>query len=322
MKTKIITKVISVILSLALLSCFFIPTYAVLVEPTENLSIEVVEKDLETNEVEEKIYSSNDNGVSDVEIVDSWIDNSDDLFSNSSSNETVNNITFADPYSIIGGSDGRTKVASTKVHPYSAIVYLEIYFGLIKRVGTGFLISDNIVVTAGHCVYNQKYGWATSITVIPGKDGYSVFNDPYGVATSKRLGVSKEWHREGDTAYDWGTIKIVDSLVGNPGKIDIASIDNRTAAGTNINISGYPTSVNDKIVYSQYEMSGTINRATAYRFYYDIDVSGGQSGAPILNENNVAIGIHTAATETENTGIMFNDNVLYYLEQCVANIIG
>lgn len=83
-------------------------------------------------------------------------------------------------------------------------------------------------------------------------------------------------------------------------KINIASLDNEAALNAPIKISGYPAEIAGKTTYAQYEMSGTISSYTAYRYYYTIDTSGGQSGSPILDKNNVAIGIHTSLEKNEN----------------------
>lgn len=77
---------------------------------------------------------------------------------------------------IIIGDDNRVKV-NTRNFPYNVICYLSIYSdGGNCYYGTGFFISKRCVVTAGHCVFFRG-GWARSITVIPGADGFS---RPYG----------------------------------------------------------------------------------------------------------------------------------------------
>ncbi len=315
------TKIISFVLCLALLSSLFIPAYATSIDVTEKVNVSVVEKDLETNKVEEKVYSNSTNGTPNVKVIDSWIDKAETNFDVSEDMLANKKFGFDTPYSIIGDSDGRTKVSSTKVHPYSAIVYLDIFFGAINVRGTGFLISDNVVATAGHCIYDDEYGWATSISVMPGKTGYGVFHDPYGVATAKKMAVSHQWLNSNDSNYDWGAIEIRSGLIGNPGKINIASLSDNNSA---IKISGYPGEFAGKTTYAQYEMSGAVSFSTSYRYYYTIDTSGGQSGAPILDANNVAVGIHTSGdkTNTYNSGIKFTDSVLYYLNLCISNGVG
>lgn len=319
MKTKKITKVFAIILCLTMLFSSSVLAFAATTESEETLSVGVVEKNFVTNKVEEKVYTGTASGETSVEIIDSWIDDMERNFDVLESNISLNKSMFAETFSIIGGSDERTKVSSTRVHPYSAIVYVDIYFGTVHMRGSGFLVSDNIVVTAAHCLYSEEYGWPTSVSVMPGKTGYSVFNDPYGVAAAKSIGVSKQWLADSDSNYDWGAIEIFDSLVGNPGKLNMVSLNDSTALNTTIKISGYPAEVAGKTTYAQYEMSGTISYCTAYRYYYTIDSSGGQSGAPILNGNNEVIGIHTSGSTYYNTGIRFTADVLYYLNLCVAN---
>ncbi len=314
-------KIVSLALCLVLLSSLLIPVYATPVEATETVSVGVAEKDLQTNVVKEKVYSNDVDETPQVEVVDSWIDEPETNFNLSTNMLPDIKFGFENLYSIID-SDGRTKVSSTKVHPYSAIVYLDIIYGTsaVGR-GTGFLIDDNIVATAGHCLYSAKYGWATSVSVMPGKNGFGVFHDPYGVAMAKRIAVSHQWLNSCDSNYDWGAIEIKSGLIGNPGKINIASLDDEYST---IKISGYPKTVGSSTTYAQYEMSGTISFSTPSRYYYEIDTSIGQSGAPILNSNNIAVGIHTdgVGAGLYNNGIKFTPNVLYYLNLCISNGVG
>ena len=68
-------------------------------------------------------------------------------------------------------------------------------------------------------------------------------------------------------------------------------------------------------------MSGTVIPLGDYRFFYTIDSSGGQSGAPILNENNEVIGIHTSGSDLMNSGVRITPQVSYYLNEFVEGRI-
>lgn len=60
-------------------------------------------------------------------------------------------------------------------------------------------------------------------------------------------------------------------------------------------IGGYPA---DKPIYNQYIMSGSANLSNGV-LSYTIDTFGGQSGAPVLDNNtNKVIGIHSAGSKT------------------------
>lgn len=276
------------------------------------VSVGVVEKDLDTGIVRELVYSENSDGSTNVNEINSWTDTSseEDAVTTFSTANSLLNLR-----SVIG-SDGRTVVSNTRQFPYSAICYLEIHFGTTTMRGTGFFIDDNVVATAGHCIYDDELGFATSITVKPGRDG--LLSIPYGLAVSKTLAVSTQWHESCDKNYDWGAFSIRSGIIGNPGIFSLTTISDNTTI-SNAKISGYPATINGSTTYKQYEMSGSVSTFTAYKLSYTIDTSGGQSGAPILNSNNVVIGIHTSGSSTTNYGVRVTSNMLYYYNEFISN---
>ncbi len=315
-------RIISVLLCVILLSGILImPTSAIHITEEESIidpsstAVEVLEKDLDTNIVEEKIYSRDSNGIDTVKTVDSWTDDETKSFTSATP-------MLPDPAAELNGiidTDDRTEVKNTKIFPYSAIVHLEIFFGLNVYRGTGFLIADDVVVTAAHCLYSEEYGWATNVTVRPGRNGALI---PFGLATSKSVAVSKEYYANFDSNYDWGAIRVHKSFVGEPGAFNLKVFEN-TGSVINARISGYPAEVASKKLSTtkQYEMSGTVIPLGDYRFFYTIDSSGGQSGAPILNENNEVIGIHTSGSDLMNSGVRITPQVSYYLNEFVEGRI-
>ncbi|MCI5145281.1 MAG: hypothetical protein D3923_07055, partial [Candidatus Electrothrix sp. AR3] len=74
-----------------------------------------------------------------------------------------------------------------------------------------------VVLTAGHCVYDRKdgYGWATEIYVYPGYDGSATSPEtgPYGRGKSTWLGSWTGWTDSGNYDNDLGYIRI-DRAVG------------------------------------------------------------------------------------------------------------
>src|SRR4051812_48300357 len=56
-------------------------------------------------------------------------------------------------YSIIGPTDGRTRVTDTRRLPHSAIAHIERDFGDGRLTGcTAFFISPTTLLTAAHCI--------------------------------------------------------------------------------------------------------------------------------------------------------------------------
>jgi len=74
---------------------------------------------------------------------------------------------------VIIGADDRQRIADTSALPYRWICDLSITDATgLEWLGTGWLASRRLVITAGHCVYlTNQGGWARRITVAPGRDG-------------------------------------------------------------------------------------------------------------------------------------------------------
>jgi glutamyl endopeptidase len=110
------------------------------------------------------------------------------------------------------GTDNRTRVNTTTTFPHRAITYLEIKYPNFTRTYqcTGFFVGPDTVVTSGHCLHSKKRGgWATSIIVIPGKDGRS---NPYSYVRGISFHSVKGWTENADYNYDYGAIKVERSL--------------------------------------------------------------------------------------------------------------
>lgn len=308
-------KIVSIVICcMFLLSVSLIPIIAINEETSkDNIAVSALEKDFETNVVEEKVYSTDFCGNESVETINSWTDIKSDSITEVDS-FGVASLFSANNIATMGiiGTDDRTEISNTRKFPYSAVVhiYVEFMHGKEAFEGTGFLVADNIVVTSAHLLYKKEYdGWATSVTVKPGRNG--ILSMPYGLAKAKKVAVSTQWEETKDYNYDWGAIKTAHSIVGNPGKFSMTTVED--SWNIPAKIIGYP----GEKEYKQYEMSDLAMTVGDYSLGYQIDTTAGQSGSPILNENNVAIGVHSRAGDGHNFGIRFTPNVLYYLNEFI-----
>ena len=213
---------------------------------------------------------------------------------------------------IIIGLDDRQPVPSTTTFPFSAICCLLVTYPNGQTLPmTGWLFWYDIVITAGHVVYNSsKGGWATSITVIPGANGSSA---PYGSAIGIMFASDAAWVNNGDRDYDWALIQISAGLGRSAGCFGL-TYSNSSYVDTTVTIAGYPYEYEK--TREMWYMSGNIISNTANLLSYTIDTTEGQSGSPIYKSDNIAIGIHTHGTHNglfwENRGTRITQALYNY----------
>ncbi|MBO5448687.1 MAG: trypsin-like serine protease [Ruminococcus sp.] len=186
----------------------------------------------------------------------------------------------------------------------------------VTYIGTGFILSNNAVITAGHCVYDDGE-WATSIKVYPAKYGST---NPYGYATGTSFSCGSAWKNSGNTSQDWGLIRINSSsnLCGKCGSLGL-----RWQSGTYVDdyvsIAGYPVTYKSKTPNGKYmyKHSGKISSNTSSVLTYkDIDTSGGESGAPVVeyyqDSGWTAIGIHRGTINGKNSAVRISEWLFNY----------
>lgn len=211
------------------------------------------------------------------------------------------------------GYDSRYRIFDTTTYPQRAISLIA-YEG--KTHCTGWLISPDTLVTAGHCLHdggaNGKWRVKTALRAYP---GYSDGNAPYGSCGAKEIYAAYHWVFAADPESDIGFIKL-DCTIGKaigyfgyfvPGKVD----------GATATITGYPSDKGGGL--QQWASDGTIVASTPAKLYYDNDTSGGMSGSPVWvrnsNDGSVwGIGIHAAAETTTNSGTRINPTVFMLME--------
>lgn len=193
--------------------------------------------------------------------------------------------------SIIGGSDERKKITNTTSVPYYGIAYLSITMedGTSYR-GTGFMISPNTMLTAGHCLKKTSTK-AKSVTVYPGRNGTS---KPITAKMTKYYVDTK--YTGSEVEWDYGII-VLDSNVGNTtGWFGLHGTSGSSIGTTNIKVTGYPS---DLAGYYMWTCDGTVSNISTNRFKHTADTAGGESGSPTYFYNgsygNQAVGIHTHA---------------------------
>jgi glutamyl endopeptidase len=193
------------------------------------------------------------------------------------------------------GADDRQRVTDTELTPWRRICSLQMRGRMgTGIIGTGWLVGPRTVITAGHCVYSQDFfgGWATEITVIPGRNGT---HEPFGRTISEDFSSTDRWVRERDPDFDIGCIHLNEPVGETAGWFGFATLPADDLQDYLINVSGYPGDLGNGT--QLYTHRNRILRVTEQRIYYDVDSYAGESGGPawIIESDNAAptvVGIH------------------------------
>lgn len=187
-------------------------------------------------------------------------------------------------------------------------------------LGTGFVLSDSAIVTAGHCVYDYYTGkWAKSIRVIPAYENGLM---PYGSAMGTSFSCGSAWKDSGDAQQDWGVIHVNNSFPSKCGYLGLRYQSN-TYVDTYFYLAGYPGRVGDHLqteVNGNYMYCGfgkvTWNSSSVVS-YTELDTSEGQSGAPVMkyysDTGYTAVAIHRGTYNGRNSGVRLSEWLFNYL---------
>ncbi|MDZ8256979.1 trypsin-like serine protease [Nostoc sp. ChiQUE01b] len=230
--------------------------------------------------------------------------------------------------------DGRTKVSNTTTFPFSAMGKMRIRWkgpdGVIDTAddiivnGSGAMIGPYHFLTAGHCVYDTRYGgWADKIEVMLGSKGniiagtnradYQYYSEAKSVYTRSFEGWTQGDQTKSETfQYDIGLVTL-DRNIGNFTGWFNYGYDDNLSSGTLMNVTGYPSDKFDSNSdgqwdnYDMWTQSGKITSTTdSVLRSNELDIIPGNSGGPLwLNKSNTdkptIYGVASNETNTNNT---------------------
>ncbi|KAL9602705.1 MAG: hypothetical protein Q9219_001695 [cf. Caloplaca sp. 3 TL-2023] len=210
--------------------------------------------------------------------------------------------------SVVEG-DERTLVDKIHFAPggkYRSIVKLFIHYEFQEKggwaMGTGWLITPDILVTAGHCSYDwsHKLGRATEVKAYIGYDGRQSEKSPdVQFRQAKRVATTEGWiTTRGQKPFDVSFMQLQKPFTGvTPFKFEDTPANGRLALG----VVGYPgdkidRGTNEKGAH-MYEMflptEYDLSTQKDTMLEYQIDTFGGNSGSPVLRQKDlVSIGAH------------------------------
>lgn len=197
------------------------------------------------------------------------------------------------------GPDDRERILETDLAPWRMVCALRLVgSGGGSAIGTGWLAGTRTVVTAGHCVHDQRFfdGWADHIEVSPGRDDQDF---PFGTSVATRFSALNEWVANADPDFDIGCIHLEEPLGDNVGFFGFAALPADDLEHHLVNVSGYPGDRGNGRL--QYFHANRVLHVSDRRVFYDIDTFGGQSGSGVwIKETEqsepIVVAIHAYGT--------------------------
>lgn len=225
----------------------------------------------------------------------------------------------AAPNSVIP-PDGRVQEAVPTTYPWGAIAHLETNQGGC----TGFMLSRDVLVTAGHCVYLG--GWVTSYTVTPGRTGG---NAPFGSCSGgiNDVWTTSNWINGNPSDYDFGLVKLTCDIGYSTGWFGWWYNTGENLVNQYFYVEGYP---GDKPYGTMWWDGDYATSQTANKLWYMVDTYAGESGSPVYHYNSVTpglcggwcvTGIHTngvAGVNPANSGTRFRPDVMSFINYWIS----
>jgi glutamyl endopeptidase len=217
------------------------------------------------------------------------------------------------------GPDGRVQESIPSTFPWGGIAHLETNQGGC----TGFMLSRDVLVTAGHCVHFNG-SWVTSYTVTPGRTGNS---KPFGTCSGGIADVWTTWNwiNGYPSDYDYGLVKLTCDIGYSTGWFGWSYNTAENLVGQYLYVEGYP---GDKPYGTMWWDGDTAYSQTANKMWYWVDTFGGQSGSPVYRYSSsgpcvgyCVIGIHTngvVGTNPANSGTRFRPEVMDFINYWIS----
>ena len=194
-----------------------------------------------------------------------------------------------------------------------------VHNGILGKHGcTATLFSDRCLIAASHCEnFFQVLEFNVPLSNPDGSINHAKEEDTFYIDSSSIMLGS------GGT-NDWAVMKAYQNSKGfYPGEIyGYYPIGFNVNVNDSVTIAGYGQSRHKEHNNVLKISGGIIGKISNSRLYYAIDTTSGDSGAPIINQNNELVGIHTlgGCNNDYNKGISIgaNPELIEAISKCVS----
>ena len=194
------------------------------------------------------------------------------------------------------GTDNRTRILDTQASPWRMICAIRARWGSRLMIGTGCMIGEDTVLTAGHVIYSPEFRqFAQDVEVIPGLTIERVRGEqrPYGEAAAIAQFTHDNWKSSFSPKFDVAVIKLNKPLGKNTGWFGLASLPRENLMEAWAHVTGYPGEMKEErpkgaladsapqIASQLWHHAAPVDSIDNGRMFYKTDTTPGQSGAPI-----------------------------------------